>query len=982
MSDSAPGTSEFRVAEPLLLRLAAAPAAGLDDVQGLDPDAATLPEVLAAIASLVERAELRHAVEVASPDLSTAIDRAEQGQVDDLAKARRVLSALTRYALRLHHRPTPFGTFAGVAPAGLGAAHARVGDRHRPVVRADAGWAHDLAAASPAGLLIAEPGLQRRGGRVVVPAHADRATQSRSVARNAVLDEVLLRAHVPVERMDLAQLVRDRVPGATDTAAQDYLTGLVLAGVLVNGDRRDPLVEHPAVTNLVREYEKSSPAHRRPTWQAAVIAARALRQHPTPFHVDLRMDAELVLPQEVAREAASAARALWRLSPDQSVSPQLDDYHLRFLERYGTDRLVPLFDLLDPHRGLGAPEGYRWPGPDRSSPPPTVGFSEDRDALLAQEITGADELELTDDLLEALSPECERPPPRGLDLGFTVHADDVDGLRDGNWLLAVSTGAMAAGASLGRFAGAAGLHDGLHRLLDRGQADVVAEMIAPTATPDMANVAPAAHALDAIVETAVVSARPPRSRIDARDIAVGSNGSRFYAVDTRSSRTLDVIRLNMLYAERALPDAARLLASLDLVARRPWTGWDWGRLSVLPRLPRVRLGRVVLAPALLRPGRDLLDSAGDPGRFERAVRRQTDALGWDGHLVVGDTDQRLELDVRRPWHRELLRERLRRSGSPPTLQETPSRWCAAHGITAPYGITDGHAAEVVMPILTPESDTPVAPSSVPWTSLRTTQPRFLPGGPWTSWKLYAEDSSIETVLRAVVDATGPDATSATRYVVRYADPEVHLRVRIRTAPGEACFAALQEWVTRACSTGQIRTAVLDEYAPEVDRYGGPEAMAVAEHLFAADTELVAHLLSKERSGVLDLPRTTVAALSQWDLLQCYADTDDVLDWIRAVIPAALAHRVPAARRRAFARLLTDESTEWQPDIPLAPRAALARQHAGLVGPLRGAGHSSAVAVLHLHCNRLLGLSRDAEQFTHGLLRAAADALEGRRRAGR
>ncbi len=56
--------------------------------------------------------------------------------------------------------------------------------------------------------------------------------------------------------------------------------------------------------------------------------------------VDLRLDAEIVLPQEVARAAAAAAAALTRLTPHPAGLPAWQHYHAAFIERYGPGAVV------------------------------------------------------------------------------------------------------------------------------------------------------------------------------------------------------------------------------------------------------------------------------------------------------------------------------------------------------------------------------------------------------------------------------------------------------------------------------------------------------------------------------------------------------------------------------------------------------------------------------------------------------------------
>src|SRR4029077_4569282 len=74
---------------------------------------------------------------------------------------------------------------------------------------------------------------------------------------------------------------------------------------------------------------------------------------------DLALDADVRLPDCVATELERAAELLWRRSP-APPSP-LAEYHAACLERFGTDRLIPVKQLLNPDSGLGLPSGYDEP---------------------------------------------------------------------------------------------------------------------------------------------------------------------------------------------------------------------------------------------------------------------------------------------------------------------------------------------------------------------------------------------------------------------------------------------------------------------------------------------------------------------------------------------------------------------------------------------------------------------------------------------
>ena len=128
------------------------------------------------IAKAWASATLASAVELASPSLAATIGEILSGGVPDRKKATRAGMALARYLVRLRGRATPFGLFAGVAPAPAGdPAAATWGEEHRLGARADARWLASLVTALEADgqlrrrlRVTASDLLTVRGNRIIV----------------------------------------------------------------------------------------------------------------------------------------------------------------------------------------------------------------------------------------------------------------------------------------------------------------------------------------------------------------------------------------------------------------------------------------------------------------------------------------------------------------------------------------------------------------------------------------------------------------------------------------------------------------------------------------------------------------------------------------------------------------------------------------------------------------------------------------------
>jgi lantibiotic biosynthesis protein len=155
---------------------------------------------------------------------------------------------------------------------------------------------------------------------------------------------------------------------------------------------------------------------------------------------------------------------------------------------------------------------------------------------------------------------------------------------------------------------------------------------------------------------------------------------------------------------------------------------------------------------------------------------------------------------------------------------------------------------------------------------RTTVVRtFAPGSEWGYLKLYAGHAAADRLLR---DALAPLARALSTtgasdrwFFLRYADPEPHLRIRFHGEPA-AVRDGLQALAARALETGLAHDAQLGTYNREIERYGGPEGILVAEQIFHADSDAVLELLEMFEPGAPGLAeRWQIGALGTELLLR-------------------------------------------------------------------------------------------------------------------
>ncbi|MFB7596650.1 lantibiotic dehydratase [Streptomyces sp. NPDC056160] len=978
------------------------------------------------------------AVRLASPSLAGDLAKSATREAVAPRKLRRTLLSALKYHLRMTHRPTPFGLFAGVAPASLGPApHQAVGTAHHAVSRPDATWLDtvlDGLLDSPGPVarsrLVTNPLHVVRDGRVVLVDHHDAdgtRRRAHSARHTRLVGSALHLAAAPLAFPALVRRLHEDFPGATREEIGQVL-GRLVAGRFLLCDLVPPPDCLTPLDHLVERLDGSGHPHAE-ALAGVRTALRALDTAPLTEHGaraaevtdrmralapsghliqrDLAFDARLVLPTVVGEEAERAATPLWRLTRNPPGMAALRPYHRDFLELYGTDRAVPVRELLVEARGLGLPAAYRT-GAGTEIPQPAARDGGDRngtarDGLLGELLLGAarsesDDILLDDATVTALAPDRPHQPPPSMELGAEIAATGWDELCAGRFALVLGAhlGSPRAGATSGRFVPALG--DGepavRHTVL-RGEATTSSQEPVPETPAVVAyrprvvrsgNVTAVPQWLPHRIPLGVGPAAAHVTDLRLEDLAVYADGDRLRLVHTPTGTLVRPVSYSMLNpASGHVPATARFLLDLGHEGRGWCAPWDWGPWAQAPALPRVRHGRTVLCPARWLPDRALRESArrdeGTGVRWHREVARWREQWRVPRHLRLTRADHRLTVDLDDPLHLLLLHEELRRPAPAPMTE-----WYGGpDGCRWLQGPSGAHAAELTLPLFARPprpQPRPATTSSAPPPTRRFPHPPAgrraeLPDGEWLYAKLYVpfalQRHALTRHLPALLRPDLLDEAGADRwFFLRYADPDPHLRLRVHGTPQglwPAFLPALRTWAGSLREAGLMDRLVLDTYDPETERYGGPRALTEAERVFAADSAAVLGQLATADAG-------SDAAPGILHILTSLGTPQEALDWLSG--PEILARRsgVSRTRKEAVASALTPTGTPHAP-TPWSGRSAALR--AALAPESRA---SVALSLAHLHCNRLLGTDRDADLLAHATAREGLRLRLDRTRHGR
>lgn len=613
------------------------------------------------------------------------------------------------------------------------------------------------------------------------------------------------------------------------------------------------------------------------------------------FQVDLFKEApEATLGSEVIGEVTRGLEIFHRLS-GPSTRPTLARFRDAFAARY-EDREVPLVEALDDELGLSF-NPSSGPGDDVS--PLLTGlafpFRQNQlsswtsvETLLLSKLTealrtGATEINIDESDLKELD-DNPNPLPDALGVTAVIAAASAAALDQGEFRVLLDNLDGPAGACLlGRFCHADdALQEGVKRHLHAEEAlqpdAVFAELVH---LPDgrTGNVICRPVMRDYEIPYLGSSGAAPDKQIPITDLRLRVDANRGNRLCLRSaSLDCEVIpRLTTAhnYNWRNVP-VYTFLCALQEQNVTAGTVLRWEKLKNSPYLPRVVSGRLILSLARWRLNQVELAQLCEPrgAAAFKGVQQWRAARGLPRWVALADGDQLLPVDFDNILSLESFLHLVKRR-SEVTLREIfpePDQLC----LRGPEGL---FVHEIVLPLVRTKTAQPPGARKLVNANQRVQQPRmcrsFPPGSEWIYAKIYAGPATIDHVLREavrpVIDQVLSSAAADRWFFVRYGDPDWHLRLRFH-GPPERLHSELQPALNAALAPllerGQVWRVQYDTYEREVERYGGPAGIELAERLFQVDSEAALQLVELIERGDEGLAE-------RWKLTFC--GIDDLLD---------------------------------------------------------------------------------------------------------
>lgn len=864
-----------------------------DLAAAVERDRATLR---ARLRALVEDPVVRDALFIASPSLDDAVTAWTTDP--DGARARGVEEILVRYLGRMTARCTPFGLFAGLSTGAVSAARktalapratyrraSRLDMHYLTALTEELGKDRDLAWSLthvPTTGLYRAPGQLRHYEGRPDPKTRALSYDLLSIAETAPLNALLARAEQGARPSDLVETLV--AMGYSKEEAVAFVTAVLDTQTLVS--TLEPPVTGTPPIDVVIETLGASPAGKgyAETLREANVALQAIdatglggstsryrdvaatvgrlpvkAELARLFQVDLfKPLAEQGLPGPVIAEMRRIIGVLAQITPRPTNDP-LTRFRAAFVERFES-AWVPLATALDEESGIGFPSH----GNETGDPAPLIdglpfptgpGASEPftgRDQYLWGKLeelrqSGADEWVLGSKDLEVLSAPVPANLPDAIAVMTTILAKSWDEVAKGDFRLALDGVSGPSGANLlGRFSH--GDPDLLRYLREHVAAeealreDVIFAEVVHLAEGRLGNILGRPVLRGWELPYHGRSGAPADRQILISDLLVTVRGDRVLLRSKKHGREVVPRMSNAHNWGGAKLEIYRFLCSLQGQGVTG-LGWSWGVLGNAAFLPRVREGKTILAPAAWSVSREELESLSKAKkgreRFLAAARLRA-SRGLPRWVGVADNDNVLPVDLENVMFVESFVE-LVKGRARVRLIELPG--ADDLFVEGPEGRFDN---EVIVPFVV-ERAPAVAPRQSPLVGPSTSQTtrKFAPGSEWLYLKTYSGTVTADTLLSRVVApvlaAGRASGAIESWFFIRYHDPSSHLRVRFRGRPERLLSEVLPSFhraVAPFLEDGSSWKLQLDTYHREVERYGGPEGIALCETIFEADSDAV------------------------------------------------------------------------------------------------------------------------------------------------
>lgn len=925
-----------------------------------------------------ENEQLREAIAIASPSLCESLNKRSSKNLIQEAKS------LSHYISRMMVRPTPFGLFSSVSLAEWGESTTICYNEQslRKRTRLDMEWVY---------LLIQKlyqeeknftflpvrknPFLHLSGERYHLdyqkhPNETDKElSQSISIRATPLIQYILDNAKEGIVIDQLWLKLKESLPILEKERTLAVLRELISKQFLLPGfipsllntvpfdallPYLSPLPGYEEILKEIKNYNDLSFGKGEMALKNLQSSMAALISNKSYLQVDTAYDGKnLKLSKNVSEQLEKALNLLWKITCIKKTSNNLTTYHSKFLEKYGEYRTVPLLELLDAEKGLG-------PSFENLTP---LTSDQEWDKWLNQQwqnclLHKKKEWVLTEKNVDSFLNEIDpADAPLSFDLFCKIFAESSQDIDLGNFLLVLTYISKEGGSVFGRF---------LDLLGDNAQTKLahyfdLEEKLEPQSLFVELSYLPS------VVRWANLTIRPclrkwrldlqekgnKQNALGLEDIYVGATSSKFYLTD-KESRCNIITRANHLFNVVHDLSPIKFMRYVTQSQYASISTFSWGTLQESAVfLPRVRFDKTILFPATWNM---------DPKLFLKESLSFDDwADKWDlpQSFFMVQGDQQLLFNRANPKHVDEILRKLKKGESLKFVESIEGAWIK--------GTSGNHYGEISIPFVrnstyvSKEKHFKAAPYSL---QANESRDKF-PGCDWLYLKFYMNEEKISEFLVGHLYNFMESQENVINewFIIRYRDPESHVRLRIRAQSFEIIskvLSSFEEQFRLWTHLGWIKDISIAKYERESERYGGPDLIEAAETLFFYDTLSALYVCHAFLTKQIQCEEVVLHALSIVNFLRSFDlklnQMLELLDKLKLDESELKGFR--EHKNQLITLINALDGTNEIPEIQVM-NAALEIWDEGIKKYCQQATHlekerfdSIILSLLHMHCNRI------------------------------
>jgi lantibiotic biosynthesis protein len=961
---------------------------------------------------------IAEAIQIASPSLYSSLkNRNNLSQ----KQHKQIAASLLKYISRMSTRPTPFGAFSFISLGNW----SKTSDAHYQLssvkkrVRPDVSWLTSVLAnicesdgPLPSILIKVNPLIRDTGGRIHLSYYRNKKSrnpkESISIRKTPLIERILGLCRKPISMEALQKAVYE-----SDNAIQAEKLQVLIRELLTKQILRLSIIPSLLSTTIFEDFlenlkegfgeieafklakkfsEKINQYSKIPLGEGCAALQELFQEmnhfadcEVTPLQVDSYNSTDLVqVNDRIASDLAEGAEVLWKISYWKKDLSLLKEYHEKFLNKYGSSRLVPLKELVDEGVGLGLPPfNHKQDRTFREPPLPEQKYrswirKEYEECLHDQR----QEIVFNPNFIDQLTKNIDKKEALlSLDITCEIIADSSEDVDNGHYLLFAQFLTSEGGSTYGRFLDMLG-EKGIQVIRSLTQLEQSHEP--NTLFSDISfmpyDIRGGNVCIHPNLRKYTIDLDNPSSKqgenISLEDILVGASEDRLFLTLRATGKEL-VVHAHHLYNQDLAPDIVQFLRLVSTERYSNITPFFWGELEQSSFLPRIRYKNIVLSAAQWHIDLDLLNAEKNSSHSDIKARFNAWAERWQmpAYLFLTVGDQRILLNRNEASHVNEIIDQIKKGNKVKLVEKLgqkkgnwvkSSRGSHQSEFTFTFAKNPKYARQPLFIDKKVEEEIPL-------------KDRFKsPGSEWLYFKFYvsqdSQDYFISGIMPKFISHLLSQKVVDQFFYIRYTDPDHHLRIRFKGNPAtltSVLLPKMHQWAQTLIEERLLYRYELSTYDREIERYGGKELLEYAEKFFFYDSYCSIFLLKSLSDKVIQLPQTIVASLSIVNLLKtCGYNLEESIAFLSSSTSdkkELKGFREHKKKLLLFIKAIHDE--EIDPEISTEIEAlmqAFSTRDSSLQAfcskmPHPGKDLSIVESLIHMHCNRFLGINNKMEK---------------------